>query len=164
MANKIKENNTLYIRRCKHCKSLFSYTDLEWAKDDWRSDKGTIKCPYCENKNKIRFKIRYKSSKMVEKDYKDELEQVLKDNKDTHTKLENLQSEYSRFKYEVGEYETYKKYYENEKKECTKLNNELFEVRAKVDKINTYINDYMNSPKKNNLATKYIKEIQELTK
>ena len=70
MANKIKENNTLYIRRCKHCKSLFGYTNLEWAKDDYYYDKGTIKCPYCNNKNKIRFKIRYKSVKKIEAFYR----------------------------------------------------------------------------------------------
>ena len=116
MANRVKENNTLYIRRCKHCKSLFSYTNLEWAKDDWHSDKGIIKCPYCERKNKIRLKIRYKSAKKMDKDYKAELEQVQKDNRLTNIKLKDLESEYSKFKCEVGKYTTYKKDYEEERK------------------------------------------------
>ena len=164
MANKIKENNTLYIRRCKHCKSLFGYTNLEWAKDDYYYDKGTIKCPYCNNKNKIRFKIRYKSVKKIEEDYKSKFEESEKDNESLKRDIKSLEIKYNEQKLEINLLSSYKIKYEGEKKKCTKLNNELFEVKEKISKINTYIDNYMNSPKKNNLATKYIKEIQELTK
>ena len=78
--------------------------------------------------------------------------------------IEKLQKEYKDFKYEVGEYESYKAMYKDSKARYDKLYAAFNKIDHIVNDISEYIDDYMNSPKKNNLATKYLKEIQELIK
>ena len=158
MINKIKENNTLYIRKCKCCNSLFSYNMHDYANSyGYGNTFGSVECPYCKYENKIKFRIRYKSSKKVVQDYKAELEQLNKE-------LLNLKKEYKDFKDGVGELKYYESLYNSQKRDIEKLRGDYNNEHSKVRKVNNYINDYLNSDRKNNLAIKYLKEIQELIK
>ena len=165
MISKIKENNTLYIRRCNHCKSMFSYDAQDYASNyGYGNEYGLIRCPYCEHKNKIKFKIRYKSSKKVNQDYKVELEKVKNRNEELKSIIDKLENEKSKLKDKANKYDTMESSYKSEKKSREVLRGKCDELNGKIYDINEYINDYMNSSRKNNLATKYLKEIQEIIK
>ena len=165
MINKIKENNTLYIRKCKHCKSIFSYDAQDYVSSYGYSDSyGNVKCPYCSSRNKIKFKIRYKSSKKVNQDYKTELNIIREENNNLKVKIEKLELENNNLKETTGNYDNIKSLYESEKKKCSNYLSAYNKENDKIRKVDDYIEDYMNSSRKNNLATKYLKEIQEIIK
>lgn len=165
MISKIKENNTLYIRKCKHCKSIFSYDVQDYVSSyGYSNSYGNVKCPYCSSRNKIKFKIRYKSSKKVNQEYKVELEKVKNKNEKLNSIIEKLENEKSKLKDKANKYDTMESSYKLEKKSKEVLRDKCDELNGKIYDINEYINDYMNSSKKNNLATKYLKEIQEIIK
>lgn len=165
MINKIKENNTLYIRRCNHCKSVFSYDAQDYASNyGYGNEYGLIRCPYCEHKNKIKFKIRYRSSKKVNQDYKAELDKVKNRNEELKAIVEKLESNNNKLKSNVIKYEDIESLYNQEKKISNEYRNKYTKAHDKIIKVSLYIDDYMFSGKRNNLATKYLKEIQELIK
>ena len=165
MISKIKENNTMYIRRCNHCKSMFSYDAQDYVSDyGYGNAYGLIRCPYCECRNKIKFKIRYKSSKKVSQDYKAELDKVKNENKTLKSMIDKLENEKFKLKDKADEYDKMESSYKSEKKSRDVLRGKYDEVNGKIYNVNEYINDYMNSSRKNNLATKYLKEIQEIIK
>lgn len=165
MINKVKENNTLYIRRCNHCKSVFSYNAQDYASNyGYGNEYGLIRCPYCEHKNKIKFKIRYRSSKKVNQDYKTELDKVKNRNEELESIVKKLESKNKELSIQAGDAKKMESLYKSEKKMREDYHKKYNEENSKVGKVNYYINKYMESPKKNNLAIKYLKEIQELIK
>lgn len=164
MICKIKENNTTYIHKCHHCKSWFGYDIQEWAKDTYRSRKGRVECPYCQNEDKIKFKIRYKSSKKNNIDYKNELANIKENNKELKNEVKELESVNFDLRQEVNSLKKMESLYDEGKRSYEKLRSKYNNLERKIDMVNTYISDYMKSDKRNNLATKYLKEIQELSK
>lgn len=165
MVQKIKENNTMYIKRCNCCKSVFSYDIKEYASSyGYDNAVGIVRCPYCDHKNKIKFKIRYKSSKKVNEDYKIELERVNNRNEELKSIIEKLESKNKKLEIDNSDCKKTKILYEDRKAKYDKLYADFNKIDHIVNDISEYIDDYMNSPKKNNLATKYLKEIQEIIK
>ena len=165
MISKIKENNTMYIRRCNHCKSMFSYDAQDYVSNyGYGNAYGLIRCPYCECKNEIKFKIRYKSSKKVNQDYKAELDKEKNSNEELRGVIKRLEHENNELKNDASSYKKISTLYEREKRECERYKNQYNNEHFKVCNVYDYINDYMNSSKKSNLAIKYLKEIQEIIK
>lgn len=145
MIKEYKKNETQYIKKCKYCKSKFLYENEDYY-SDYSYGKRKIKCPYCREVNKIIFKITYKNEEQIQEDYKKELN-ILK------TKYNDVQN--NKIKRENELY--------IEKKEIeSKYKEKLEKKEFKENKIKKYINDYMSSDKKSNIAIKHLKEILKI--
>lgn len=138
MIKEYKKNETQYIKKCKYCKSKFLYENEDYY-SDYSYGKKHIKCPYCKEVNKIRFKIIFKNEEQVKDDIKKEYNEL-------KNRFENYQS-----KSLANENKLFQ-----EKKELES------KYKEKLEKIKKYINDYMSSDKKSNIAIKHLKEILRL--
>lgn len=138
MIKEYKKNETQYIKKCKYCKSKFLYENEDYY-SDYSYGKKHIKCPYCKEVNKIRFKIIFKNEEQVKDDIKKEYNEL-------KNRFENYQS-----KSLANENKLFQ-----EKKELES------KYKEKLEKIKKYINDYMSSDKKSNIAIKHLKEILKL--
>lgn len=148
MANKLKENYTLYIRKCSVCGSHFTYNTKEWAEDTYHNDKGYVRCPYCDNKNKIKFNIRYRSSKKIIQDYKTELDIIREENNNLKDKIKKLELKNRNLKETTDTYDNIKALYESEKKKCSNYLSAYNKENDKIREVDDYIEDYMNSSRK----------------
>lgn len=171
MITLIKENLTQYIHRCKVCKSWFVYDIKDYVNDVYTDYRGYVKCPCCKNRNRIRFKIKYKNSKKINKNYKSLYEESLKEqerleniNNNDLLNIKKLNSTIEELNNRIKVSEKYKNMYEVSNASYDKLHADSNNKTFKLNGVQDYINDYMNSSKKNNLATKYLKEIQEIIK
>ncbi len=84
MIKEYKKNETQYIKKCKYCKSTFIYENEDYY-SDYSYGKKNIKCPYCREVNKIRFKIIFKNDEQVKDDIKKEYTEL-------KNRFENYQS------------------------------------------------------------------------
>lgn len=159
MITLIKENLTQYVHRCKVCKSWFVYDIKDYVANCYSANNGYVSCPCCHNKNRIKFKIKYKSSKKINENYKSLYEESLKEQK----RLENTNNN---FLLDTEKLNNTIKELENKYKHDQEDYEDLFQAfkiaDTKLGDVDDYIENYLNSDKKNNLATKYIKEIKEI--
>lgn len=164
MIKLIKENLTQYIHRCKVCKSWFIYDIKDYVDVSHDNYNGYVKCPCCKHRNKIKFKIKYKSSKRINENYKSLYEESLKEQE----RLENMNNNHllntKKLNNTIGELNGKIEKYEYNQEKYDKLYSSYTRTIDTISKIKHYIENYLNSDRKNNLATKYIKEIQNLIK
>ena len=145
MIKEYKKNETQYIKKCKYCKSTFIYENEDYY-SDYSYGKKHIRCPYCREVNKIRFKIVFKNNEQMQEDYKKELDNL-------KTKFDDVRNEKLKRIIELNE----------EKKQIVNKYKALEErLEHKENKIKKYINDYMSSDKKSNIAIKHLKEILKI--
>lgn len=163
MIKLIKENFAQYIHRCKLCKSWFVYDIKDYIDDCYYDDYiGYVQCPCCKSRNKIKFKIKYKSSKKINENYKSLYEESLKEQKRLENTNNNFLLDTKKLNNTIKELKNKLNKYEYDQENYEELFREFKIADTKLGGVNDYIENYLNLDKKNNLATKYIKEIKEI--
>lgn len=130
MIKKIKEDMTIYIKKCKHCKSDFQYTADELIGYEGKRQH-TLRCPYCNFYNKIYSRKIYKTCEEMEEDTINKLAKDVAYYKSLYSK-EYENTKYLEMKYEGLKKETSREIQEKDE-EIEHLNKQLVQVRNEIE-------------------------------
>lgn len=145
MIKEYKKNETQYIKKCKYCKSKFLYENEDYY-SDYNYGRKNIKCPYCREVNKVRFKTIFKDDEQIKDDIRKEYNEL-------KTRFDNSNDRW---------FKENQKLFDEKKKMESEYKEKLEKKELKENKIKKYINNYMSSDKKSNIAIKHLKVILEL--